>query len=80
MDKHHGHGGSYKIDPGARERRLDEEPTKPEPAGGGARDKDGERLKERRPDKPEPAIPAPGRAPWDTEAEQPAAAPKKKGA
>jgi hypothetical protein len=77
-DKYHGQGGGYRIDPGTRERRLDEEPTKPEPAGGGARDKDGRPLEEKRPDKPEAAIPAPGKAPWDVE--PPAPQTKKKGA
>ena len=77
MDKHHGEGGSYEIDQVTRERRLKEE-RKPEPAGGGPRDKDGKPLADKTP-ATERAMPAPGRAPWEADPE-PAATPKKKGA
>ncbi len=81
MDKYHGQGGSYEVDPLTRERKLKGEPTKATDAGG-PRDKDGKPIVEKRAEKPEPAMPlAPEKAPWDTEA--PASAepqPKKKGA
>lgn len=84
LDKYHGHGGTYEFDPKTGERRLKEKPTEPAPQGGGARDKDGELLEKPAKDaKPEPALPAPGRAPWDAEpppAVAPGDAAKKKGA
>lgn len=80
MDKFSGQGGDFEMDPVSRERRRKGEAPKAEPEGGGARDKDGKPLKEKI-DKCQPALPAPGRAPWDVDP-APAAesAPKKKGA
>lgn len=72
-DKHRGQGGDFKVVGGQRVRDGDE--PKREPEGGGARNKDGERIQDK-PLKPEPAVPAPGRAPWETEPE----VQKKKGA
>ena len=63
MDKHHGHGGSFKVNPATREREIDQEATKPSDAG--ARDKDGRPIEEKKADKPEAALPRPARAPWD---------------
>lgn len=63
MDKHHGHGGTYEVDPSGA-RTLKTEPTKPTDTGG-PRDKDGQPIEEKRSEKPEPALPAPpAKAPW----------------
>jgi hypothetical protein len=81
MDKFSGQGGDFEFDPVSRERRRKGEAPKAEPEGGGARDKDGKRLVEKTPERPEPALPLPGRAPWDVEPSAEAAPqPKKKGA
>lgn len=79
QDKFHGQGGSYEFDRATRERRRTDEP-RAEPAGGGARDKDGKPIQEKRP-ACEPAIPAAAtRAPWEGEPEAPAEKPTRKGA
>lgn len=75
QDKHHGQGGDFEVDATTRERRRKGDAPRSEPEGGGARDKEGKRLEEKGAEKPESALPAPARAPWDTEA---AAAPQPK--
>jgi hypothetical protein len=81
MDRYHGVGGSYELDPVTGERRPKDGPAKPEPPGGGPRDETGEPLAKPDPAaKPEPALPKPARAPWDHPAAAAPAAPKKKGA
>ena len=69
MDKYQGQGGEFEVDKATGERRRKGEAPRAEPAGGGARDKDGKPIKESL-DKCQPAMPAaPERAPWDAPAE-----------
>ena len=70
MDKYHGVGGSYRVNPSTGAREQTESPTKPHREGG-ARDKDGVLLNQPPKDqKPEPAFAAPA-----ARAEAPAAEP-----
>jgi hypothetical protein len=67
MDKYQGQGGEFEVDKATGERKRKGEAPKGEPAGGGARDRDGKPVKDNV-DKCQPALPAaPARAPWDTE-------------
>lgn len=65
MDKYHGVGGSYEVDPITRERKPKDEPRNAEPEGGGPRDEKGEPLNKPDPNaRPEPALPEPAPMPW----------------
>lgn len=57
VDKYHGVGGSYILDPATGERKQVEAPTQPHPDGSGARDEKGKLLNQAN-DKLEPAFEA----------------------
>lgn len=67
MDKHHGQGGTYLVNAASGERELTDKPTQML-EGGGARDKDGKPLPEKK-RATQPALPAPGKAPWERAAQ-----------
>ncbi len=75
LDKYHGVGGSYSVDPKTGERTQTEKPTERHPDGDCARDKDGKPL-DKAVDKVEPAFAEPAPKPWEKPADSPALAPR----